>query len=51
MEKPDEIVVSWFTSSGAKEAFENDPQFKKVAEIRDKAAKLVTVTARSVFGD
>ncbi len=51
IEKPDEIVVTWFASPGAKEAFENDPEFKKVAEIRDEAAKLVTVTARSVFGD
>lgn len=51
MEKPDEIVVSWFASPAAKEAFENDPEFKKVAEIRDEAAKLVTVTGRSVFGD
>ncbi len=51
IEKPDEIVVSWFASAAAKDAFENDPEFKKVAEIRDKAVKLVTVTARSVFGD
>ena len=51
IEKPDEIVVSWFKSAAAKNAFENDPEFKKVAEVRDKAARVVTVTARSVFGD
>jgi len=51
MEKPDEIVVTWFKSVDAKEAFENDPEFKKATEIRDKAAKLVTITGRSVFGD
>ena len=51
MEKPDEIVVTWFRSPAAKEAFENDPEFAMVAEIRDRAAKLVTVTGRSVFGD
>ncbi len=51
IEKPDEIVVTWFASPGAKEAFENDPEFKKVNEIRDEGAKLVSVTARSVFGE
>jgi uncharacterized protein (DUF1330 family) len=51
LEKPDEIVVSWFASAAAKGAFESDPDFKKVAEVRDKAVKLVTITARSVFGD
>ncbi len=50
-EKPDEIVVTWFKNAGAKEAFENDSDFKKAAEIRDKAAKLVTITSKSVFGD
>ena len=51
MDKPDEIVVTWFANSDARKAFENDPEFKKVSEIRDKAAKLVSVTGRSVFGD
>ena len=51
MEKPDEIVVTWFENAAAKEAFENDPEFKKVAQIRAQAAKMVTVTAKSVFGD
>ncbi len=51
MGKPDEIVVTWFANADAREAFENDPEFKKASEIRDKAAKLVTVTAKSVFGD
>jgi len=51
MKKPDEIVVSWFENAAAKDAFENDPEFKKTAEIRDKAVKLVTITAKSVFGD
>ena len=51
MEKPDQIVVTWFESAKAKEAFENDPDFKKAAAIRDRAARLVTITAKSVFGD
>ena len=51
LEKPDEIVVTWFTDAAARDAFENDPEFKAVAEIRDRAVDLVTITARSVFGD
>ncbi len=51
MDKPDEIVVTWFKDAAARDAFENDPGYKKAAEMRDRAAKLVTVTARSVFGD
>jgi len=51
LEKPDEIVVTWFKNAAAKEAFENDPEFKIAAEIRDKAVKLVTITGKSVFGD
>ena len=50
MERPDEIVVTWLENAAAKDAFENDPEFQKVAEIRDKAVKLVTITAKSVFG-
>ncbi|MEE9252545.1 MAG: DUF1330 domain-containing protein [Thermodesulfobacteriota bacterium] len=51
LEKPDEIVITRFENTAAKEAFETDPEFKKAARIRDKAAKLVTITAKSVFGD
>ncbi len=51
MEKPDEIVITWFRNVASKEAFETDPEFKKATEIRDTAAKLVTITAKSVFGD
>ena len=51
LEKPDQIVATWFKDVAAKEAFENDPDFKAVAAIRDRAAKLVTITGRSVFGD
>ena len=51
MERPDQIVVTWFENAAAKEAFENDPEFKKAAEIRDKVVKLVTITATSMFGD
>ncbi len=50
-ERPDQIVVTWFSSADAKAAFENDPQFVEVAKIRDEAAKLVTITGVSVFGD
>ena len=49
-DKPDELVVTWFRDAAAKAAFENDPDFKKVAELRDRAAKLVTITAKSVYG-
>ena len=51
MDKPDQIVVTWFANSDARKAFENDPEFKKATELRDKAVKLVTVTGRSVFRD
>ncbi|MHC4094237.1 MAG: DUF1330 domain-containing protein [Planctomycetota bacterium] len=51
IDQPDEIVVTWFANSDARLAFENDPEFKKAAQMRDKAAKLVSVTGRSVFGD
>ncbi len=51
MDKPDEIVVTWFANSDARKTFENDPELKKAAEIRDKAARLVSVTGKSVFGD
>ncbi len=51
LEKPDQIVVTWFKDAAAKEAFENDPDFKAAAAIRDRAVKFVTITGRSVFGD
>jgi uncharacterized protein (DUF1330 family) len=51
MEKPDEIVITWFDNPQKKEEFENDPEFKMATEIRDKAAKLVTITAKSALGD
>ncbi len=51
MDRPDQVVVTWFANSDAREAFENDPGFKKASEIRDKAVKLVSVTGKSVFGD
>ena len=51
MDKPDEIVVTWFANSDARKAFESDPDFKKVSEIRDKAVKLVSVTCKAAFGD
>ena len=49
-ERPDQIVVTSFKSAGAKAAFENDAEFAEVAEIRDEAVKLVTITGSSVFG-
>ncbi len=48
---PDQIVVSWFENVAAEEACENDPDYKKVAEIRDRAVKLVSITAKSVLGE
>jgi uncharacterized protein (DUF1330 family) len=51
MERPDEIVVTWFENAASKEAFENDPAFQEAAQIRDKAVKLVTIGAKAVFGD
>ncbi len=49
--RPDQIVVTWFSSADAKAAVENDPQFVGVEKILDEAAKLVTITGISVFGD
>ena len=51
MDRPDQIVVTWFANADARKAFENDPEFKKASEIRDKAVKLVSVTGKSMFGD
>ena len=51
MDRPDQIVVTWFADSNAREAFENDPDFKRAAEIRDRAARLVSISGKSVFGD
>ncbi len=51
MDKPDQIVVTWFADASAREAFETDPDFKRAAEVRDRAVKLVSVTGKSVFGD
>jgi uncharacterized protein (DUF1330 family) len=51
MEKPDEIVITWFDNPRKKEEFENDPEYKIAAQIRDKAVKLVTITAKSALGD
>ena len=51
LERPDQIVVTWFRNPEAKAVFENDPAFVNVAKIRDEAAKLVTITASSVFGN
>ena len=51
MEKPDQIVVTWHKSAAAKQAFEDDPEFRKAKEIRDRAVRLVTITGKSVFGD
>ena len=44
MDKPDQIVVTWFANSDARKAFENDPEFKKTSEIRDKAVKLARIS-------
>lgn len=51
IERPDQIVVTWFKNEAAKQAFENDPEFVEAAKIRDEAVRLVTITGRSVFGD
>ncbi len=51
MDKPDQIVVIWFADASAREALETDPDFKRAAEVRDRAVKLVSVTGKSVFGD
>lgn len=51
MDRPDEIVVTWFADPSAREAFESDPDFKRAAEIRDRAVRLVSVSGKSVFGD
>ena len=51
LERPDQIVVTWFKSPEAKRAFENDPGFAEVTKLRDEAIKLVIITGSSVFGD
>ena len=51
IDKPDQIVVTWFKDAAAMEAFVNDPEYREVAEIRDQAVKRVAITAHSVFGD
>ena len=51
MDKPDQIVITWFADTDAREAFENDPDLKRASEIRDRAVKLVSVSGKSVFGD
>ncbi len=50
-DRPDEMVVTYHRNAAAHDAFENDPEYKKAAKIRDGAATLVTITGRSVFGD
>ena len=50
-DRPDELVVTWHRSASAHDAFENDPEYREAAKIRGRAAKLVTITGRSVFGD
>ncbi len=51
LERPDQIIVTWFSSADAKAAFENDPEYMEMAKMRDEAAKLVTITGSSVLGD
>ncbi len=51
LERPDQIVVTWFKTAEARAAFENDAEFVEVAKIRDEAVKLVAITGSSVFGD
>ena len=51
LERPDQIVVTWFKNEAAKQAFENDPEFVEAAKIRDEAVRLVTITGNSVFGE
>jgi len=48
-DKPDLIVVTSYPSAEAFKAFENDPEFEKASALRDKGARLVTVTATSAI--
>ncbi len=50
-DRPDEMVVIWHRNAAAHDAFENDPEYREAAKIRDRAVNLVTITGRSVFGD
>ncbi len=50
-DRPDQMVVTWHRNAAARDAFENDPEYREAAKIRDRAAKLVIVTGRSVYGD
>ena len=49
--RPDQMVVTWHRNAAARDAFENDPEYREAAKIRDRAVKLVIVTGRSVYGD
>ena len=51
LEKPDEIVVGWFKNDAARRAFEEDPESKALVALREEAASLVPITAKSIFGD
>ena len=51
LERPDQIVVTWFSSADANALYDNDSQVMEVAKIRNEAAKVVTLTGTSVFGD
>ena len=50
-DRPDQMVVTWHRNAAARDAFENDPEYREAAKIRDRAVKLVIVTGRSVYGD
>ena len=50
-DRPDQIVVTWFKNAESKAALESDPEFVEAENFRDKAAKLITITGNSVFGD
>ncbi len=49
IDKPDFIVVTSYPSAEAFRAFEEDPEFEKASALRDKGAKLVTVTATAAM--
>ena len=49
IDKPDLIVVTSFPSADAFKAFEDDPEFGKASALRDKGAKLVTITGSSAL--
>lgn len=49
IDKPDLIVVTSYPSVEAFQAFQNDSDFQKASALRDRGAKLVTITGNAAM--